>query len=168
MSQIQTIIGILTASLFCSTKFIIGIFMVLALHVGLVPSLLATVGGGMGGVYFYAFIGLKWREFYILRKNRRIAAGTHQYRKVKFNKSRRRLIYLKMKFGIAGIALLTPILLQVPIGTLLAMRIVKNVHTVGIYMFFSFMFYATLICGAFYVMDINLKEVIATTAHRIF
>ncbi|WP_372753210.1 hypothetical protein [Labilibaculum sp.] len=39
--------------------------------------------------------------------------------KKKFNKQNRRLVILKNKYGLAGIAILTPVLLSIPIGVFL-------------------------------------------------
>lgn len=51
--------------------------------------------------------------------------------------SRRRLINIKNKYGLAGIAFLSPILLSIPGGCILASRFFKNRTSIYIHMFVS-------------------------------
>ena len=71
-----------------------------------------TVAGMMTSVLLFSIIGSAVSKYYA--KNRR------QKRKPVFNKKSRRIVKVWQKFGMGGIAFLTPILLSPIIGTIIA------------------------------------------------
>ena len=54
-----------------------------------------------------------------------------------FTKRNRRLITIWKKYGLFGIALLTPVVISIPIGTIIASRLVPNKKKVFLYMLIS-------------------------------
>lgn len=69
-----------------------------------------------------------------------------------FTKSNRRIIRVKHRFGLTGIAIITPVLLSIPIGAFLAERFYKDKKKVILYLgvsavawsvilYFSFLFF---------------------------
>lgn len=138
-----------------TTKYIPGIaaalFNVHANDWSFLTYYLSTVGGGMIGVIAYDLILLEILDF--IRRKRGIDP-----RKIRVNKHMRRLVRLRKRFGLVGIAALTPIFLQVPIGTVLAGTIEPNTKKVALYMFVSFSFYSILFYVLNMAFDINPQD----------
>ena len=141
-------IGIMLVS---GVKYLAGIAYAGAVF-GFWPCVILTITGGMIGVYLFATLDLKILEFF----NRLFKIKKRTY--VKFSKRARFMVKLKSSYGLAGIALLTPIILQVPIGTFLAMRLIKNKWKVSLYMLASFSFYSFTIFGSYYLFGPHVKE----------
>ena len=59
-----------------------------------------------------------------------------------FTKSNRRIIKIKNRFGLIGIAVLTPVLLSIPLGAFLAERFYKDKKKVIIYITISCVFWS--------------------------
>lgn len=78
--------------------------------------------GGIGGTIFYTYLSaaiIKWWDNFKHRRN------LFQNKKI-FTKRNRRIIRIKNKFGLTGIAALTPILLSIPLGAFLGERFYKK------------------------------------------
>src|SRR4051812_33811731 len=78
-----------------------------------------TVSGGVTGTILFTFVSASiinwWKKF----KARYFK--THKKAKI-FTRANRRIIRIKRRFGLAGIAFFTPILLSVPLGAFLGER----------------------------------------------
>lgn len=136
---------------FSATKYMLGIGLVFTYSYNFLESILLTIGGGMLGVFIFSnFSGWLLKYF---KKNPK--PGTE---KTKVTKTRRWLVRVRGKYGLAGIAFLTPIFLTVPIGTFLAMSVSKDRQEVAVYMFLSFAFWSLFFCGSFYIFGINLQK----------
>lgn len=101
-----------------------------------------TLSGGITGVILFTFISdafLKWFE-----KLKTNYSGQPKKPK-KFTKSNRRIISIRKKFGIWGIAFFTPIGLSNPIGTFVAERFYKDKKKVIIVLSAGIIFWYTLI-----------------------
>jgi hypothetical protein len=139
--------------IFSGLKFLAGIAYAAAVgNFGFWPCVILTISGGMMGVYLFASLDLK--ILYFFNKLFKIKKRTY----VKFSKRARLMVKLKSGYGLAGIAFLTPILLQVPVGTFLAMRLIKNKWKVSLYMLFSFAFYSFTILGCYFFFGPHVKE----------
>ena len=151
----------LSVVLVSSLKFFVGLVNATVLFdLGFIPSVLLTVGGGMAGVFIFAYLDkLLVNLWYKI-------TGKERATKVKFNRSRRFMIRIRSKYGLAGIALLTPILLQVPVGTILAMRLIKDVRKVSLYMLVSFTLFSLIDCGQYYSFGFQVKDFLLTALHR--
>ena len=144
----------LVVIIWSALKFVVGLVNATVLFdMGFIPSVLLTVAGGMVGVYVFALLDKTlirlWHK-YIKKKST----------KVKFTGFKRWIVRIRAKYGVAGIAFLTPIVLQVPIGTILAMRLIKDLRKVSVYMLLSFTFFSLLFCGLYYGLDAHFKEVV--------
>jgi hypothetical protein len=62
-----------------------------------------------------------------------------------FTRRNRNVVKVWRKYGLFGIALLTPVLLSIPIGTILANSLVNNRRKIIIYMFFSLLLWSVTI-----------------------
>ncbi len=139
VSKIAAVVGL------SAVKNFFGIMSALSFEMGFIPSVLLCVGGGMLGVIIFGFfdkkIRLLWQHY---------RGEDKKIKKIKFNRNKRRMVKFRDKFGLAGIAFLTPILLSVPIGTFMALRLTHNMYRISFFMFISFSFYALLFCGLYY------------------
>ncbi|MBL7896720.1 MAG: small multi-drug export protein [Bacteroidia bacterium] len=101
-----------------------------------------TWAGGLTGVVLFTFISdvfLKWIEKI---KNK---YSKKPQKPKRFTKSNRRIIRIRKKFGIWGIAFLTPIGLSTPVGTFIAERFYKDKKKVIFVIGAGILFWYTLI-----------------------
>jgi hypothetical protein len=86
-----------------------------------------------------------------------IIRAVHNYRakrnlihqKKIFTKFNRRIIRIKQRFGLTGIAFITPVILSTPVGAFLAERFFKHKRRVIIYLSISVVFWALLLYFVF-------------------
>ncbi len=112
--------------------------------------ILVTCAGGISGnilfTYLSAFL-LKWRHNYRLKKHKIHARQI-------FTKFNRRVIRIKQRFGLAGIAFITPVILSTPVGAFLADRFYKDKKKVILYLSLSTVFWAlALYCLLYFFQD---------------
>jgi hypothetical protein len=62
-----------------------------------------------------------------------------------FSKKTRLIVKFKMKYGLAGIAFLTPILLSVPVGTFISTKLTHNKLKIFIYMLVAIVAWSVLL-----------------------
>ena len=86
-------------------------------------TLLWTNVGGILGIYFFAFLSEKimswWKR--VFRKIRIRARNPKKSKRI-FTKKNRRIIRIKQRYGLPGIAMITPFLLSIPLGVFLVVR----------------------------------------------
>ena len=66
-----------------------------------------------------------------------------------FTPKNRKLVRIWRKYGLAGIAFLTPVILSIPIGTIIANSLESNRKKVILYMFFSVLFWSVTMTSIF-------------------
>ena len=130
----------ISAALACTISLSkIGIPTVIAIYkYNYALALLSSCTGAIFGtvVFTYLFAGiLKWWE------NLKVGMFTSKHPKKIFTKFNRRVIKIKHRFGLTGIAILTPIFLSIPIGAFLAERFYKDKRKVIIYLSLSSIFW---------------------------
>jgi hypothetical protein len=95
-----------------------------------------NVGGGVSGTFLFCHL-----SDYFLKRARQMAEKRrqqlHKPPKKKFTRMNKLIIRTKHKMGLTGLALLTPSLLSIPLGTLLAVRYFKNKQKIIQYMILS-------------------------------
>lgn len=133
--------------LLSSVKFLLGVSAALAHGFSFWQFVLFTTSGGIAGVLFFYYFGSIFFSF--LRKK-----GIMKNKSVKkiFSYKNRKIVKIKNTYGVIGIALLTPVLLSIPIGCLLCARyfatnkktvyyLIASVYLWGIsFAFFSFFY----------------------------
>jgi len=100
-----------------------------------------TVSGGIFGNVFFTYLSsaiLKWWHAYRIKK------GYIHKNKI-FTNTNRRIIRVKRRFGLVGIALLTPILFSIPLGALIADKFYKNKQKVIIYLSGAVVFWNVIV-----------------------
>ncbi|MBI1185169.1 hypothetical protein GC194_12915 [bacterium] len=152
----STWVNILIVMALSTTKYMAGVAVAivnLGKGWGPLTFFLATVGGGMIGVVAYDLLLME--ILYFIKKKRGIDPT-----KFRVNKRMRRLVRFRNKFGLTGIALLTPIILQVPVGTILAGTIEQNSKKVFLYMFLSFTLYSSVFYALYHFLGINPNDIL--------
>jgi hypothetical protein len=102
--------------------------------------------GGIGGSIVYTYLSaglLKWWNKY---KHKKLS-----FKKSKvFTKRNRRIIRIKKRFGLTGIAILTPVLLSIPLGAFLAERFYKKKGKVILYLSVSCLAWSVIFYFIYY------------------
>jgi len=82
-------------------------------------------------------------------------------KKVVFTPRNRQIVRIWMKYGLIGIAALTPVVLSIPIGTFFATRLARHRQKVFLYMFISILAWSLLITAIIYkVIPLSPKIII--------
>jgi hypothetical protein len=117
-------------------------------------TILWTNVGGILGIYFFAFLSEKliawWNRTFKKRYSSR--KGSTRSKKV-FTRRNRRIIRIKQKYGLIGIALTTPLLLSIPLGTFLAVRYYRSSRTKFIYLIGSNMVWSAIYTSFYMFWD---------------
>ncbi len=133
----QDVISLLGLWFFVGVKFLIGPVSVLAYGLSRWETVLfvSCAGTFWSGVFYYAGAGMQlwYRKKFPPKKKKRL-----------FTKSNRRLVRIKNKFGVWGLALLIPII-SVPISALLASKYFKHERYVWLRYLVSCTFWATVL-----------------------
>lgn len=79
--------------------------------------LISSLGGISGFLFFYYFGGFLYQKYLKLFANKR---------KNVFSKRSRRIVKFKHKYGFLGLAILTPVLFGIPLGSFIAAAFFKN------------------------------------------
>ncbi|MDX2430571.1 MAG: hypothetical protein QNK35_06545 [Bacteroides sp.] len=118
--MLQIIITILSSSVKFAMTFPLA---VIQFNFSFVETILWTNVGGIIGIYFFAYLSDKlmvwWRRTF--RKRRKSREQGYKRKKI-FTKRNRRIVRIKQRYGLIGIALITPLLLSIPVGTFLMVR----------------------------------------------
>ena len=146
-------INILLTILFSSVKFAMTFpVVILQFQFSFFETILWTNVGGVLGIYFFAFLSDKliawWNRNF--RKSRR---KENPGKKRAFTKRNRRIIRIKQQYGLIGIALSTPIVLSIPLGTFLVVRYYRSSRTKFIYLIASNLFWSFIYTGFYFFWD---------------
>ena len=129
-----------------SFKFVFGgVPLALAYGFSIFEAIVVTSLGGFSGVLLFVTISDIILKKYKERKHEKQHFKQEEKKKKIFSKKNRLIIHVKQRFGLIGIATLTPLLFSIPIGCFLAVRYFKNKQKVIIYMFASILFWSVSI-----------------------
>jgi len=143
-----------------SIKFLFAPAISFGLGLNFIQTWLSTTAGGIVGVLMFFFLS-KW----ILKLYSRYFFYYFHLTKVKvynslkmtvpkfiparrFTKRNRMIIKIVKKFGMAGIVILTPVLLSIPLGTFLATRYYSSNRFLLVYLSASVLFWSLFMSSA--------------------
>ncbi len=118
-----------------------------------VKVILVSCSGGIIGTIVFTYLSaglLKWWKTF---KNKRFPSTQTST----FKKSNRRIVRLKNRFGLTGIAVLTPFLLSIPVGAFIAERFYKDKKKVITAISISVVAWSFLLYGVFYLFYNQLQ-----------
>lgn len=119
--------------LLASVKFAVAVpFFILENKLTFWQGMLFGISSGMLGILTFMFLSTLILQFWNWLKEQ-LGIKRAKPRKV-FSKRSRMIVRVKSKYGLAGIALLSPMIISLPVGVFLAMRYFKNKKQVFIYM----------------------------------
>ena len=118
--MIKQIIEVILLLLFSAVKFLFSPGVVVARGFNWFETVLITTLGGWLGVFVFFYFGKILTELW-LRFRRKRATRIRKKRKT-FSWRNKFIIKVKSKFGILGLAFITPVVLSIPIGSMLAAR----------------------------------------------
>ncbi len=102
----------------------------------------------MIGIFAFTFFGNKTRKFI----NNHVS-----HNRMKINRKTRLMVRIKNSFGLPGIAFLTPILLSIPVGVLMATVLTSNKRKIFSSMFVSLLFWSALLFVPYYAFGIDIQ-----------
>ena len=138
-------------------KFSMGSLTAIAADLGLGGSL-ANIIGGIIGIVLCTYLGSFIQSYFVKTFPNRFGK--------RFTRSNRFLVRLKQRFGLGGIAVLTPIVLSIPVGVLLALTVTHDKKKIMISMLVSMFFWATLLFLPYFLFDINVIDWITKLFER--
>lgn len=127
-------------------KFVFGgVPLALAYGFSFFQAVVVTCIGGFSGVLLFVTISDMLIKKYRETKHKKEEHKQPEKKKKIFSRKNRLIIQVKQRFGLVGIATLTPLLFSIPVGCFLAVRYFKNKQRVIIYMFVSILFWSVSI-----------------------
>ena len=146
-------IQILLTILFSSFKFAATFpLVIIQFNFSFLETILWTNVGGIAGIYFFAFLSGKliawWNRTF--RKPGHHSPDKEDPAKKIFTRRNRRIVRIKQRYGLIGIAASTPFLLSIPVGVFLAVRYYRTSSSKFIYLIASNVVWS-VIYTAFYM-----------------
>ncbi len=142
---------ILEVTLISAVKFVLAPFEAERYHFNFWKATFITSIGGWIGVFFFYYAGVKflvwWQHGVALLKSFFIKKSIQSKKKKVFTRSSRFIIRIKMRFGIIGIAFITPSLISIPIGSIVAANFYKKKKGVLLYFIISVFIWSLVING---------------------
>jgi len=132
-------------------KFSMGSLTAIAANLGLGGSL-ANIIGGIIGIVLFTYLGGYMQDYLVRTFPKRFGR--------RFTSSNRFLVRIKQKFGLGGIAALTPIILSIPVGVLFALALTHDKKKIMISMLMSMFFWATVLFLPYFLFNINVVNII--------
>lgn len=132
-------------------KFSMGSLAAITANLGIEGSL-ANVMGGIIGIVLFTYLGGFIQE-YMARKY------PDSFGK-KFTPTNRFLVRVKRRFGLNGIAALTPIALSIPVGVMFALSLTHDKKKILTSMLISMFFWATVLFLPYYLFHINIAQIL--------
>jgi hypothetical protein len=145
---IASYIGVALTS---SVKYLFGVLGAVAAGFNLLEMLVTTVGGGMAGVFVYIYLwdGLIW----VYRK----LVPPKTIQGIRINNRLRFIVKVIKKYELYGVAFLTPLLLSVPLGVIIALMFEENKWRIKRFMLVSFICWTLLVYGLSKLLGIDVQ-----------
>ncbi len=141
----------LYVALTSSVKYFVGVITAIGLKLSFVETIITTVGGGMLGVLFYLYL---W-DWIVWLYNKIVPPKPQTEKPV--SKTKRKIYRFIIKYELYAIVLLTPLILSVPLGTILASIFEPNKWRIKRFMLIGFLLYSIVIYGLYDLFELKLK-----------
>lgn len=155
--MMEIVITILFSAVKFAMTFPVAIFQ---FDFSLMETILWTNVGGVVGIYFFAFVSARliaWWNRHFRRSGGRdrpgTKGGTPFREKQIFTRRNRRIVRIKRQYGLIGIAVTTPFLLSIPVGTFLVERYYRNTRLRFIYLMASNLLWSFIYAGFYLFWD---------------
>lgn len=129
--------------LLSTVKFVFGsVPLALGFGFSFFEAVTVTCLGGFTGATFFVYLSDKLLAYLKKRKARKNKENPGAPPKQIFTKRNRMVVKVKNRFGLLGIAFLSPSLFPLPIGCFIAVRYFKNKHKILVYMYGAILFWS--------------------------
>ena len=140
--EIIELLGIFALS---AVKFgIAGVPAAVFAELSVFKALTVTISGGFAGTLFFAYLSEWVIKGFIKIRNKHFPVS-NPIAKKKFTRTNKLIVFFKNKFGLTGLAIVTPLLLSIPLGTFLAVKYYSNKQRIISYMFISIFLWAIIL-----------------------
>jgi hypothetical protein len=155
---LEQLLKLLSLTFLSSLKFLLSPVIAESYNFNYIQTFLTTTTGGILGVLFFFygskyivqwFITYKNQMFFLFGINRkREEDELLPERKKVFTWKNKLIVITVRRFGLVGIALLTPTLLSIPVGTIIAARYFRNPRKVVGYLCASVVLWSLILSSA--------------------
>ncbi len=125
----QYLLQLLSIFLTSATKFLLSPSVAYYFGLSMMQSFILTTAGGLTGILAFAFLGevlrKYWRAFvclFIVPFSKKSYKELVNQPSKRFSRSRRMIVNVRKKFGLFGLAVVTPAIISIPVGTVIAMH----------------------------------------------
>lgn len=142
----EGIFEVISVFLLSTVKFVFGsVPLALGLGFSFFETVVVTSAGGFVGVVVFVLLSDFLVRKLKARKARRRLEHPERIPDRIFTRKNKIIVIIKRRFGLPGIALLTPLLLSIPLGCFLAVRYFEVKQRIIAYMFGSVLFWSVSI-----------------------
>ncbi|MBI3512005.1 MAG: hypothetical protein HY064_15205 [Bacteroidetes bacterium] len=152
--QVTHWLKILEVAFIASVKFLFAPFEAERYNFNFGQSFVITTLGGIIGIFVFYFAGANiatwWKHTKAVIKSvflRKPAAVIERKPTRIFTRGRRFVVGIKMKFGLMGIAFVTPCVISIPIGTIVAAHFFRKRKPVLLYLLSSLLLWSLILNG---------------------
>lgn len=142
---------VLWAFIWSGIKYLIGVASCMAMFSNPGLGFLVSTFGGICGIMLFTFGG-----WWIEQKLKQIFLSKSRH----FNKRTRLLVRLKHNGGLPLVAILTPVLLSIPVGCIMATTFVHSRWKIVFYNSLSVLIWGAIIFGSQWIFGIDLAKMI--------
>lgn len=146
--MLQYLFELFLVFIISTNKNFVGISLAVYYSYGFGLSVLLTVGGGMTGVVVFTYFG-EWLMNFLKRWYDVEKKIDHFRSKNKFTK------FLISGYGLSAVAVLTPVLLSVPLGSFMAITMEKSRTRIFLFMLGGLLFWSVLLLGTSHLLGLN-------------
>lgn len=137
-----------------SVKYLVALGLIFYYDYNFGESMILAITSSMMGVLFFGYtrdaLKLLWYKY--------VGKPKFGGKPCKVNWRTRLIVRIRQRFGLAGIAFLTPIFLTTPVGTVMALSMYRSKPKVFAYMLVSFTFWSLLLIGAYQLTGFDLAQ----------
>ena len=145
--MVQILVTILSSAVKFAMTFPLA---VMQFKFSFLETILWTNVGGILGIYFFAFLSGKIIAWWNRTIRKKYFNNRDPREKKVFTARNRRIVRIKQNYGLFGIAVTTPLLLSIPVGTFLVVRYYRTRKVKFTYLMASNLFWS-VIYTAFYM-----------------
>lgn len=168
--QVKHWLKIAEVGLIASVKFLFAPFESERYGFNFGESFTITTMGGIIGILAFYFAGANiaswWRHSVAVVKSvflRRPASVIERKPRRNFTRNRRFIVRIKSKFGLTGIAFITPCIISIPIGVIVAAHFFRKRKPVILYMLISLVLWSLVLNGI--AQYLKLSQYIPYSGH---
>ena len=107
-------------------------------------AVVVTTSGGITGAFVFTYLS-HWVLTVYFKTKQKVLSNKPVKAKKKFTVTNRIIVLVKQKFGLVGIAVITPLILSFPLGSFVAARYYHNIQKIVLYMTVSTFIWSILL-----------------------